>query len=511
MSLTISRYEHRQRRNTAASSSRATTREVDHSALLRLLVAGAYQAEQSGCPLIVSYSQSLPVMEGNLLAAFAGAQELPQQTIFYWERAAEGYTLLGLGETAICSAPTPEETASQWRALVQRALIHPLPVRSMNHLQIQPPPGLLGFGGFAFDSGRDKLTTLWNDFPNGLLILPEILIGTTTETHAFVTINVRVDPEASGNSIDRCEETAAEKLTHVEWLLSRLCDDSARPKAEHKPQPPHISDLQSKNSWRRMVLAATEAIRDGAYRKVVLARSVLARAPEPFQIAQALANLRGRYADAYVFALTRGGHTFLGASPEQLAGSDGERVKTMALAGSAPRGTTPEEDAALGDELLQQEKTHNEHAIVVAMIREALAPLTTELHSSETPQLFKLQNVQHLLTPITGRLVKGTSILEIVTALHPTPAVAGEPRAAALAAIRRLESLDRGWYAGPIGWVGSDGSGDFAVALRSALISGRQATLYAGCGIVAGSDPDAEYLESCWKLQVMLKSLGRED
>jgi isochorismate synthase len=510
MSLTISRYEHQQR-NTAASSPRATATEVDHSALLCLLRSGYQQAEQSRRPLIVSYSQSLPVLEGNLLAALAGAQELEQQTIFYWERPVEGYTLLGLGEAAICSAPTPDEIASQWRTLVQQAVIHPLPARAMDDLQIQQPPGLLGFGGFAFDIGRVELTTLWDGFPNGLLILPEILIGTTAETHAFVTINVRIDPGASGNSIDRCEETVAEKLAHVECLLSRLCDDSARPKPEEEPQLLHTRDLQSKNSWRRMVLTATEAIRDGAYRKVVLARSVLARAPEPFQIAQVLADLRGRYAGAYVFALTRGGHTFLGASPEQLAGSDGERVKTMALAGSAPRGTAPEQDAWLGDELLQQEKTHNEHAIVVAMIREALAPLTTELHSSETPQLFKLQNVQHLLTPITGRLVKGTSILEVVAALHPTPAVAGEPRAAALAAIRKIESLDRGWYAGPIGWVGSDGSGDFAVALRSALISGRQATLFAGCGIVAGSDPDAEYVESCWKLQVMLKSLGRED
>jgi isochorismate synthase len=510
MSLTISRHEYQQR-NTDASSPLATATVVDHSALSCLLRSGYQQAEQSRHPLIVSYSQPLPALEGNLLAAYAGAQEPPQQTIFYWERPTEGYSLVGLGEAAICTAPTPAEIASQWRALVQRALIHPLPVKAMNHLQTGLPDGPLGFGGFAFDTGRDKLTTLWNGFPNGLLILPEILIGTTAESHAFVTINVRVDPMASGNSVDRCEESAAEKVAHVEWLLSRLCDDSARPKPEGKPQPLRTRDLQSKNSWRRMVLTATEAIRDGAYRKVVLARSVLARAPEPFQIAQALADLRRHYADAYVFALTRGGHTFLGASPEQLAGSDGDRVKTMALAGSAPRGTSPEQDASLGNELLHQEKTHNEHAIVVAMIRKALAPLTTELHSSEMPQLFKLQNVQHLITPITGRLVKGTSILEVVAALHPTPAVAGEPRGAALAAIRGLESLDRGWYAGPIGWVGSDGSGDFAVALRSALISGRQATLFAGCGIVAGSDPDAEYLESCWKLQVMLKSLGRED
>jgi isochorismate synthase len=509
MSLTISRYQHQQR-DTAASSG-ATATIGDHSALFCLLRSGYQQAERSHRPLIVSYSRPLPALEDHLLAAYAGARELERQTIFYWERPAEGYTLLGLGEAAICTAPTPDEISSQWRTLVRQALIHPLPARDIKDLQTREPFGLLGFGGFAFDIGREEQSTLWNGFPNGLLILPEILIGATAKTYAFVTINMRVEPGATGNSIDRFEETAAEKLAQVEWLLSRVYDASARSKPEGEPQPLRTRDLQSKSSWSRMVLAATEAIRDGAYRKVVLARSVLARAPEPFQIAQALADLRGRYADAYVFALTRGGQTFLGASPEQLAGSDGERVKTMALAGSAPRGRAPEQDAWLGDELLQQEKTHNEHAIVVAMIREALAPLTTELHSPATPQLFKLQNVQHLLTPITGRLVKGTSILEVVAALHPTPAVAGEPRAAALAAIRRLESLDRGWYAGPIGWVGSDGSGEFAVALRSALISGRQATLFAGCGIVAGSDPDAEYLESCWKLQVMLKSLGRED
>ncbi|PWT72592.1 MAG: isochorismate synthase [Chloroflexi bacterium] len=509
MSLTISRDGHRQRNAPASSVPAAIV--VDQAALLRLLRSGYQQAEQSGYPLIVSYSQSLPVLKGNLLAAHAVAQELGQQTIFYWERPSEGFTLVGLGEAAICAAPTPEEIADQWRTLVQRALVYPQPATAMNDLLARQPAGPLGFGGFAFDSGREEQSRLWSGFPNGLLILPEILVGATAEAHAFFTINVLVEPGASGKDIDQCEETATEKLGQVEWLLSRLCDALARPELGGDPQRVHVRDLQSRSSWRRMILAATEAIRDGAYRKVVLARSVLAQAPEPFQIAQALADLRGRFADAYVFALTRGGHTFLGASPEQLAGSDGEQVKTMALAGSAPRGIAPEQDARLGDELLQQEKTHNEHAIVVAMIREALAPLTTELHSPETPQLFKLQNVQHLLTPITGKLVKDTSILKVVAALHPTPAVAGEPRAATLAAIHMLESLDRGWYAGPIGWVGGDGSGEFAVALRSALISGRQATLFAGCGIVAGSDPDAEYLESCWKLQVMLKSLGRED
>jgi isochorismate synthase len=187
---------------------------------------------------------------------------------------------------------------------------------------------------------------------------------------------------------------------------------------------------------------------------------------------------------------------------------DGKQVETMALAGSAPRGASLDEDSRLGEELLRQKKTRDEHAIVAESILEALSPLTTAIHYPAQPELLKLPNVQHLLTPISGQLISGISVLEVVDALHPTPAVAGEPQSAALDAIRSIEHLDRGWYAGPIGWVGADGSGEFAVALRSALVVENHATLFAGCGIVAGSDPQAEYDESCWKLQVMLRSLS---
>jgi isochorismate synthase len=509
MSLIISR-NRRQESHDASSSASKAAFVLDHSTVLDLLHTGYQEAEEGGHPLVVSYSQSLPVLEGDLLAVYAWAQELEQETVFYWERPTEGYTLVGLGEAATCSASTPGKIADQWRTLLQQALIYPSPETAVSNTQTPELAEPLGFGGFAFDIDREQ-TTLWQGFPNGLLILPEILIGVTSQTHAIVTVNVLVEPGVAGKGIDQFQETAAEKLAHAEWRLSRLSSVLARPRPDIEMQQLSVRDLQSQSSWRGMVLAATAAIQQGAYRKVVLARSVEAQAPEPFAIARVLADLRSRYADAYVFALTRGGYTFLGASPERLACTKGRRVETMALAGSAPRSTLPEQDAWLGEELLQQEKTHDEHAIVVAMIREALAQLTTELYSPEQPQLLKLQNVQHLLTPITGELVKGAGVLQVVAALHPTPAVAGEPRAAALTAIREFESLDRGWYAGPIGWVGSDGSGEFAVALRSALISGRQATLFAGCGIVDGSDPDAEYLESCWKLQVMLQSLGRED
>jgi isochorismate synthase len=180
----------------------------------------------------------------------------------------------------------------------------------------------------------------------------------------------------------------------------------------------------------------------------------------------------------------------------------------MALAGSAQRGATENEDERIGNELLHSEKNNIEHAIVVTQVREALLEHCSEVHVSPDPHLLKLKNVQHLETPISGRLLAGRCILDVMANLHPTPAVGGFPRQPALEAIRSIEQLDRGWYAGPLGWIGVEGHGEFAVALRSGLIEGNKATLFAGCGIVADSDPYAEYVESCLKLQAMLRGLG---
>jgi menaquinone-specific isochorismate synthase len=182
----------------------------------------------------------------------------------------------------------------------------------------------------------------------------------------------------------------------------------------------------------------------------------------------------------------------------------------MALAGSAPRGVTDEEDQRFGAELLHSAKNQGEHQFVVTTIRDALSSLCSRVWVAHAPRLLKLKNIQHLETPIMGNLLPGHSILETIENLHPTPAVGGYPRTPALAALREDEQLDRGWYAGPIGWIGTGGNGEFAVALRSGLVEGNQATLFAGCGIVADSDPESEYQESCLKLQVMLRGLGGE-
>jgi isochorismate synthase len=269
-----------------------------------------------------------------------------------------------------------------------------------------------------------------------------------------------------------------------------------------------MHDLLPPAAWMRQVTNAVQMIREEAFQKIVLARAIqVGKEEQDFDIGTVLRQLCESYPTAYVFTIQRGERYFVGATPERLiCGADGQ-IQTMALAGSAPRGTTEEEDQILGNELLQSLKNQEEHRVVVTTIHDALANICSRVWVANTPHLLKLKNIQHLETAITGSLLPGHSILEAVEDLHPTPAVGGFPRQPALAAIRAYEQLDRGWYAGPIGWIGASGNGEFAVALRSALIDGNQATLFAGCGIVAASQPESEFAESCLKLEVMLRGL----
>jgi isochorismate synthase len=262
--------------------------------------------------------------------------------------------------------------------------------------------------------------------------------------------------------------------------------------------------------WKEQVTRAVHTINEGTIDKVVLARGVEVESgdSEDFTIADTVQRLRQSYPGAYVFVFQRGQRYFVGATPERLVCSEDGQIQTMALAGSAPRGTTPEEDQRIGTELLQSEKNQGEHQYVVENIHHALSSLCSRVWVADAPHLLKLKNIQHLETPIMGDLLAGHSILEAIEDLHPTPAVGGVPRIPALSAIREYEQLDRGWYASPVGWIGTSGNGEFAVALRSGLIEGSHATLFAGCGIVADSDPESEYQESCLKLQVMLRGLG---
>ena len=253
--------------------------------------------------------------------------------------------------------------------------------------------------------------------------------------------------------------------------------------------------------WRERVLEALAAIEGGAVSKIVLARSVRLAAESAID-ARDLARSMLRAHGTYRYLLRRGEVVFAGASPERLVEKRGDLVRTEAVAGTAPA----EHD---GSPLEQREKDRREHLAVVLAIDETLAPQTLALEHSDEPLIRTLGPVSHLVTPFEGRVAPETHVLDLAAALHPTPAVAGTPRDVALEFIARHEPA-RGWYAGPIGWHDRNGDGELAVALRCVRIEGTAVEVFAGAGIVSGSDPDAEFDETTLKMRSTLASLGFE-
>jgi menaquinone-specific isochorismate synthase len=249
--------------------------------------------------------------------------------------------------------------------------------------------------------------------------------------------------------------------------------------------------------------------------KIVLAHSRQLTAPQAFSIPRSLANLRHHYPDCYTFAVSNGqGQCFLGASPERLLAvrnSQGEAERQLtsdALAGSAPRGMSPELDRQLATALLDSTKEQHEHRLVRDFIVEQLQSLQLRPTWSSQPQLLKLTNIQHIWTPIQAALPPAISLLSILATLHPTPAVAGLPQALACQKIQEYEQITRGLYAAPLGWLDLAGDGELVVGIRSALVAGRQAQLYAGAGIVAGSQAAQEVAEIQLKFQPLYRALS---
>jgi menaquinone-specific isochorismate synthase len=255
------------------------------------------------------------------------------------------------------------------------------------------------------------------------------------------------------------------------------------------------------------VRQALRCIADGQLDKIVLARALDVTAAQPFDLLASLQNLRDRYANCYIFSATCGAaQTFIGASPERLVAVDRGQLRTEALAGSAPRGQNATADRQFADQLLRSDKEAHEHQLVIDFITQRLSSLGMQAKLG-TPRLLQLSNIQHRQTPIAATIPATVHLLDAVAALHPTPAVAGLPREIACQHIQHYESFDRSWYAAPIGWVDMAGNGEFAVGIRSALLRGNQARLFAGAGIVAGSDPERELNEVQLKLQALLKAL----
>jgi isochorismate synthase len=471
---------------------------LDHELLIKTLQEASNLSTQQHRSILASFTQKIKWHE--TIQAFSGARLANLGECFFWEQPAEQTALIGIGKatTVITSGiGCFTDSATAWRALMNDAVISYAPGTEHN-----PGSGPVLFGGFAFDTLSPR-TQLWSEFPDGLLILPHFLLSYVAD-HVSLTINTMI----------QATDTIELRAQQIEEDLSKL--QTAIHQSSKKPlerSTSHFSIYESRpaSEWMDMVEKAIEKIRHGTFEKVVLARDVELALDDPtetFDITSTLQRLRENYPGAYVFAIQRGESFFIGATPERLVLAQDGKIHTMALAGSVRRGETEVEDTQLGVELLQSEKNINEHVIVVSMVQEALKNHCTNVQVSASPQLLKLKNLQHLQTPITGDLIPGRCILDVMSELHPTPAVGGFPRDAALKEIRNTEKLDRGWYAGPLGWIGSSGHGEFAVALRSGLVERTRAALFAGCGIVSNSEPQIEYAESWWKFEVMVRGLG---
>jgi isochorismate synthase len=357
--------------------------------------------------------------------------------------------------------------------------------------------GPVWMGGFAFDpeGGRESP---WSSFPPALLALPEVSLvrhdGRSWLTVAAVA-GVGVDPWALGDRLRR--------------RVGGLRVDDSLPMLDPSPAggTARVVSAAAPEEHERAVAVLTERIRSGALEKAVLAREVRVEAASAHDPAALFAALRDLFGSCFCFCCGTPEGTFLGASPELLVRRSGASASSVALAGSTRRSADPAVDDHLGEQLARSAKERREHAIVARSIERALAPRSVWVEAEREPGLVKVANIQHLATAIHAQLAEPLSAVELAGVLHPTPAVGGEPAGAAREAIAELEGLDRGWYAGAVGWMDAAEDGELCVALRSALLRDRTAHLYAGGGIVAESDPAAELAETEVKLEALLPLL----
>jgi isochorismate synthase len=342
--------------------------------------------------------------------------------------------------------------------------------------------------GFSF-SPHGPQQAEWNGFAPASAVLPLVSV---VRRDGEGRLTVAVPP-------GRAPRDILERLVGLVEPRPLRVFEAADHVVESRPAP---------GAWRAAVSEAVGAIRAGALEKAVLARSVSVRTDVPALPFDLVAQLRAGYPYSFTFGWQEGDSAFIGASPELLVSRAGFDISTNPLAGSAARGKDDLEDTQLGYALAVSRKDHREHGLVVEDIRARLEPLTDELEVPTEPVLRKFPTVQHLSTEITGRLSEPRSVVELADVLHPTPAVGGTPRDDSLLFLDKIEEIDRGWYAGGIGWCNPSGDGEVAVALRCGLLRGSTAYLYAGAGIVADSDPDEELFETRLKFRPMLDLLS---
>ncbi len=424
--------------------------------------------------------------------AIAVASRRPGEHWFCLEQPdRQGSALAALGSVRVLEASGEDrfvQLARRWRTLSACALAE--------WSQDPPASGLVALGGFAF-AAHGCGAAEWEGFAPASLVVPEVSLARRSGRTAL-TINVEVAPD---DTLADLTARATRRLRELRSAPLPLLDPAPTGNYRvHSPMPP--------SHYEEAVARAVQRIRRGELEKVVLAREVEVHAPVAHDPAAVFGLLRAEFPSCYVFAVGRGESTFIAASPELLVRREGQRASTVALAGSIGRSADPAVDDHLGERLLHSDKDREENAIVARRIARTLRPHSVWVTAAPEPVLVRVANIQHLAMPIRAQLASAVPAIELAGALHPTPAVGAEPRERAASLIPALEGIDRGWYAGPVGWTDASGDGEFCVALRCALLRGRLARLYAGCGIVRDSDPAAELAETETKLGALLPLLA---
>ncbi|MBO9130934.1 isochorismate synthase [Bacillus sp. 165] len=453
-----------------------------------LLLNALQQAKKNNHAVLVSTVKKVAWIDPLLF--YAAAAKIGMTERFYWSDPEQRVTLAGAGSAYIITNHHHnrfEESQNEWEKLLETGLI--------DGGSYSFGTGPLAFGGFSFDPMKQK-TMLWEAFADALLLVPAFML-TIKEDGAWLTINSLVSHKDSVSDLHEKLEILEAKLMSASKQPLQETDTSIN--IEHEVDPVE---------WMKAVKQATHEMEQGLYQKVVLARELQLTLSKEVDSANVLQVLRISQSDCYVFSFDYNKCCFIGATPERLIKKEEDVLTSMCLAGTIGRGHTPEEDNLHAQMLLNDEKNLKEHGFVVEMIRTVMKQFCKEVSIPDEPGLKEMKNVLHLYTPVKGIVKEGKSLLSIAERMHPTPALGGTPTSVALERIRELEQLDRGWYAAPIGWVDYQGNGEFAVGIRSALMKGRQASLFAGCGVVKDSDPEAEYEETRIKFKPMLTAFG---
>jgi menaquinone-specific isochorismate synthase len=353
------------------------------------------------------------------------------------------------------------------------------------------------FGGFSFTDDFVP-DVAWSDFLPAHFVLPHYQLLRIGDAH-WLSINAHLPFGESPIAIlPDLKEALQAKIAELAAFSGEV--PTMKPLELRYPMP--------YEAWENIITEATNRMKDGELNKVVLSRLAELRFDAHVAVDSAIAFLAQKYPETYRFLFEpRPYHAFYGASPELLATVDGLSLRTMALAGSIQTGANAAEDEAFAQELLNSPKDRYEHDLVIQGIRSRLEKLTTELHFGETG-IMRLSNIQHLYTPVSATLKSKDGILPIVAALHPTPALGGDPREIAMKLISQYEPVPRGWYAAPVGWIDRKMNGQFGVAIRSAVAQDKRVWLYAGAGIVKDSQPQKEWDETALKFRPMLNALG---